>query len=560
MDDLEGEILALFGKNDNDKDSSTRREGATEYKKRRRSNLDFSDNDVDVDSPQASKIKGRSAYKTDLTSFPKNDSEFLDVWGPDLIGDDEDRASLNALPEIEREKILAERQEQRDILWEKRELKRKLQEGIQAGTVKIDRNFKSSQYRDDDSDSRTNNYSRTRTRTSKSSAQLTEIKRLRDEKRSKTKHMLPTDQDGEDSFDEYSNDLSPEYSSKISRKSAQSKKASDDPVISLSDLNSIFLSRDLLDKWIYTPMFNETIVGCYIRIKNINKDMDKYCVAEITKVLEKSEPSYMLKRHYVDTRLRVKVVDQTLDIGIDTLSNSEFNEAEYDDFINTLSNNHNCVMRTPTLKFLSKKKKDIEIKNNYSLTAKDIDYRVKMFQDIGKKLGNIGHRRAETHLRLQVAQQENNIQEVERLNKELAKLPKPPTSGPYQQGMPTSNQFAQIGVSDSSRQQNSLQGSAANNTNPSTIGFGAKLSARHTRVSEHGFGLSLAGSALTNSQINLKIGSSPYLSASNSSANLSNQTMNSVEKAKTRILTKPRVTKGFETLMSVPDFDLSFFK
>ncbi|PVU94057.1 hypothetical protein BB561_002849 [Smittium simulii] len=92
MDDLEGEILALFGKNDNDKDSSTRREGATEYKKRRRSNLDFSDNDVDVDSPQASKIKGRSAYKTDLTSFPKNDSEFLDVWGPDLIGDDEDRA------------------------------------------------------------------------------------------------------------------------------------------------------------------------------------------------------------------------------------------------------------------------------------------------------------------------------------------------------------------------------------------------------------------------------------------------------------------------------------
>ncbi|PVU90583.1 hypothetical protein BB559_004537 [Furculomyces boomerangus] len=325
MDDLEGEILALFGGNEREKDSQLRnKDSSKSEKKRRRGDPEYSDNEDTFSVEETSKSKTRSKSKnTNKSSHSRNrnepsnsldQDELVDEWGSDLMGDEEDRSRLNALPEVERERILAERQEQRDIMWERMELKKKLQEGLQSNSFR-DSSKRDQSYNDSES------YSRNRGRSSRSSVHLKELRRKRIEKSSK-KPRNNSDSQSQDYSDEDNSD----YNSRktpLKERNPTTNRLAEDPIISLQELNSIRLSRDVLDKWIYTPLFNETVVGCYVRIRSAN-NMENFYIAEIAKVLEKSEPSYMLKRHYVDVRLRILANDSVLDVGIDSLSNNEF--------------------------------------------------------------------------------------------------------------------------------------------------------------------------------------------------------------------------------------------
>ena len=49
-------------------------------------------------------------------SSESDTAEFEDGFGPDMIGDDEDRARLNEMTEKEREQIIFERTERREAL------------------------------------------------------------------------------------------------------------------------------------------------------------------------------------------------------------------------------------------------------------------------------------------------------------------------------------------------------------------------------------------------------------------------------------------------------------
>lgn len=64
-----------------------------------------------------------------------SDVEFDDGYGSDLMGDEEDRAKLMAMTELEREMILAERAEKRDEERERMKLlKRRQQQAAQKAS------------------------------------------------------------------------------------------------------------------------------------------------------------------------------------------------------------------------------------------------------------------------------------------------------------------------------------------------------------------------------------------------------------------------------------------
>ncbi|OLY82722.1 RNA polymerase-associated protein [Smittium mucronatum] len=403
MDELEGEILALFGGSERNKDGGSRSTNV-ELRKRRRGEVQNSGSEDSISSGEYNKSKSNKKANEDKhNSDVEND--YVDDWDSDLMGDDDDRARLNSLPEVERERILAERQEQRDILWERMELKRKLNEGMLNNSMKNDSSkkkyYSSSESERDYRNSSSRNYSR---RTS--SSQLQELRRKRNEKSSKSRSKY-SESESEDNSEEYSKN---KRYSKTKQQNGKSKPM--EPLASLQELNSIRLSRDVIDKWIYTPMFDETVKGSLVRIRKTGQDnMDKYCIAEVLNVLSRTEPSYLLKRHYIDIRLMVLFDCQKMEITIDLVSNGDFTEPEYLEYSELVRTNEESFNEYLSSKYVSNKRKVIETKNDYIITAKDIDYRVKMFQEIGRKIGNVAHKKSEIHLKLQYALQENDQEE-----------------------------------------------------------------------------------------------------------------------------------------------------
>ena len=70
----------------------------------------------------------------------KSDDEFEDGYDSDLMGDDEDRARLNAMDELDREMILADRAEARDAAMERKRAEQALrqqQEQQQRASEKV---------------------------------------------------------------------------------------------------------------------------------------------------------------------------------------------------------------------------------------------------------------------------------------------------------------------------------------------------------------------------------------------------------------------------------------
>jgi RNA polymerase-associated protein RTF1 len=80
------------------------------------------DEDIEEWETHEGQEKNTSDEENDLLEI-KNE----DILGPDLFYSEEDRKQLMAMPEIEREKILFQRSEERQALLERRELARKLQ-------------------------------------------------------------------------------------------------------------------------------------------------------------------------------------------------------------------------------------------------------------------------------------------------------------------------------------------------------------------------------------------------------------------------------------------------
>ncbi|PVV02535.1 hypothetical protein BB560_003009, partial [Smittium megazygosporum] len=196
----------------------------------------------------------------------------------------------------------------------------------------------------------------------------------------------------------------------------------DEPLISLSDLNTIWLSQDLVDKWIYTPMFSKAVTGAYVKVQANKDGKGPYTVAQVTGVLEDSTP-YFLKRHYVDVRLRVCVGDNRIDVEVGALSNTPITTAEYQQLEALRQKDPDSLMEYPVQKIFEKKKQDISEKNEYIITSKDIDHRVNMFKKAGAGADSEIQKRAELSRQYQIARQNEDHEKMEQIRKEINKIP-----------------------------------------------------------------------------------------------------------------------------------------
>ncbi|KAJ2609632.1 RNA polymerase-associated protein rtf1 [Coemansia sp. RSA 1365] len=356
MDNLENDILELFEDDPGNERISERSRGdsrSRNHNKRRRHGRysgspqkhlrreDYSgseDDDVDMDTGDDVDIE-ETGEVDDMDG--ESDNGPLDEWGDDLMGGQKDRRWLASLTEIERERILAERQEKRDLLNEQRELRMKLKAGIRVSAA--------------DQSGRTTRAGRVRRDAAgRGEGSLSDLKRTRERRRR-----------GES--DRWSSSLSDE---EVSETEAE-------PAASLSEINTICLSRNQLEQWLFRPFLAETIIGCLVRIVTRTKDTtgeyNQYKMMEVLDVIQgegRTQPPYHLNKTLTDKYLTLRFGATEKDYSMETISNSSIKPEEHSAWEAALRADH--VRGYISVDHVQKKLKDLDRARNYQLSEAEV--------------------------------------------------------------------------------------------------------------------------------------------------------------------------------------------
>lgn len=184
----------------------------------------------------------------------------------------QDKAEIDAKPEIERESILAERTDK----LEKHEQNAQLRRIVQARTkdeAKLSKKKRKASNADLDENQRKSSRQRS-SKAVESNKLIAQYKKQREEKQAleerrrsgkpeSRKDPLLDDFSDEDAEGESDNDY--EYDDRKRRKRTPSP-VKDDPVVELADLQRVRIGRENFAQVCYTPGFEETLTNCYARV------------------------------------------------------------------------------------------------------------------------------------------------------------------------------------------------------------------------------------------------------------------------------------------------------
>jgi hypothetical protein len=358
------------------------------------------------DSPVRSRRRHDGKRSRDVSSDEDSESDFSDdsesysyaklveeveSYGPDLIKDEEDRKYLDNLPEIEREAIIAERADKKQNLKERLEIKRKLKKGKMNKTNSsrhLSRHDKLSEKE-------------------RKSESLSDLRRKREKKRSKLSNeneeekrdRIWSDSESEDNYE--------------SRESEQE-------VVTLEELNSIRISRDELEKWVYTSLFNKTVIGGYARL-GIGFDSNKNYIYRITKILDVVDYHrvYKINKTNIKKALILEHGKAKKRFGMDIISNGPFTEQEYNRYLAVMKNEQ---QQLPTKEFIKEKQQQIKEAREHKLTGEEISEMVEEKRQLSNVPLNFAREKATLILEKEKAEELGDEKEVELINNKIDKL------------------------------------------------------------------------------------------------------------------------------------------
>ncbi|KAJ1656056.1 RNA polymerase-associated protein rtf1 [Dispira simplex] len=433
-DDLNDEILALYG-GDTTKDTRGRKRRSTH------SPSDDDDNDSDVDSldnvtystrqSRDSRPRRRTASplphdgwssEAELTGYPDTpgspvDQEMkelmreLDEYEEDLMGDDQDRRELMALPEIERERILTERAERRQHVLERLEVKRKLR----------DQNRQPYPMSREES-------SRSSRRSAKATGKTAKLRELSELKRRRERHEGSGRKQGTLSpmgySDESAGEYYPEeetYGGRVSQQHGRMVTAEEDqePPASLEEINRIRMTRDRLERWVNYPFFEKTVVGCMVRFGiGVNNGNPVYRAAEVIGVMTEKEP-YQVGQAWTNKLLVLKHGRAERGFRMATVSNQPITQREYERLMHITKADE--MDPVPTSR-IPQKVADIDAARNYVLSDKEVEEMIKLRRQLTQAPVNYVTERSQLEREKHVAQQQGDLESVRRLEQELTRL------------------------------------------------------------------------------------------------------------------------------------------
>lgn len=136
------------------------------------------------------------------------------------------------------------------------------------------------------------------------------------------------------------------------------------------ELNKLRLSRFKMERFVNLPIFERTVLHCFVRI-NIGNNGQKpvYRVGEIVGVVETSK-IYSLGKTRTNRGLRLKHGTQERIFRLEFISNQEFTETEFEKWRADCLN-HNVAL--PTVDLIERKQIDIKEALNYEFKDEDVE-------------------------------------------------------------------------------------------------------------------------------------------------------------------------------------------
>ena len=316
-----------------------------------------------------------------------------DGFGDDLMGDDDDRARLAGMTELEREEILADRRDARAKIQDRKriiQMAREKKEREAGGKKK----FKPS-------DVRKKTLEDAKGKSSRAQA-LADIAKKKDASRRRAADR----EDDDDDDDEYGSDddvsLEDEELTGIlpqrEKRAPRSRRAAGDSEDDYSDeddeegggdrvpaseiqIRSIVLTRDTLSRWITEPFVETCAPGCFVRISvgvNRHTGENKYALGEIVGVAEGKHKAYNLKEYEYPHKGSGKWTNKWLLLRygrderafmIAEVSNSPVTDAEYGAWRAQLEKDG---VKFPQLRDINAAQSNIKSAQDYRYTSEDI--------------------------------------------------------------------------------------------------------------------------------------------------------------------------------------------
>ncbi|KAI9592741.1 hypothetical protein BDF19DRAFT_203020 [Syncephalis fuscata] len=289
---------------------------------------------------------------------------------------------LARMTEFEREQVLHERAERRQQLIERAEVKRKL---------------KTSERRHGGSSSDKRRSTRIVPASDEQSRGISELKRRREEKQSRSwrDHAYDDDDnergDGNDDDDDYyygggnstnkRRSRSPrDHRSRSQERQQQQQQQQSKRTSTLDELNTVRMTRDMIEKWAHTPFFEQAVIGSFIRA-SIGPGPDGNMVYRICRVekLDSQSRSYMVGAITTNLVLNCSHGKANKVFKMDTISNGPCTQREYDRYMGTLKHEQ---LKPITLSDVERKQKDLEFARNYVLNDQEVEEMVKVKQSL----------------------------------------------------------------------------------------------------------------------------------------------------------------------------------
>ncbi|KAI9483066.1 MAG: hypothetical protein EXX96DRAFT_519096 [Benjaminiella poitrasii] len=390
MDNIDDLILSLTGK----KAEEERRQQEHASRNSRRSTKVLSDSEDEGNG---------YSDEDDAVNDDDEDMENIDEYGPDLYKDEEDRKRLQALPEVERERILAERSEERQRNLERLEVRKLLKDG-----------------RREDATRRS-----TRSKGSGTASALSELARRREEKnKSKSKrHRKETPSPERKRVRRYGDQSDYEHSDdEYNESEDESEKKAKKRAPSFEELQTICITRNILEKWLFAPFFENTIIGCFVRIfigPDPQKKTPVYRLCEIIDVVPWHKSYKVTENTWSNKALKIKHGKAEKDFTMDIISNQPITQHEYSRLLATLESDR---VRIPSLDQVERKAEDLKQAREYVLNDHEVNEMIEKKRAVKGASVNAAMEKAQLLARLEHAKAYNETEKVLKLTRELKEL------------------------------------------------------------------------------------------------------------------------------------------
>ncbi|CAG8537192.1 9115_t:CDS:10 [Ambispora gerdemannii] len=391
MSNIDVEILELAGDEQSNDSPEQETPKITGKRKKSPSESEGESSDHEVQAQEEKRKSKR--MNEDKPILPQEEEDDAMSYDSDLMGDEDDRERLLEMTEVEREKILSERAERRQQKYDLNLVTRWADSGPKK---EGDSTRRSTRAKDG----------------TKKSTKYSELKRAREEKGQKKAQSSANNNN--DNTSNHKLDLSdlagrlsmressPQPDRILHREFRQPKFTGDE--LKFEDLKSIQITRRQIEKWMFDPFFEKTVIGCFVRLHIGMK--------------ENGTQIYRVRKHHRNYKVENTLTNKSMLLRhgkdqkvwtMDIISNASFEQSEYDRWVSTMKFYGRPF---PSKNDVEKRREAIQEAYNYNLTEEDVASIVAQKNQLRGSQTNLVAEKHQLLTRSQIAQSENKFAEV----------------------------------------------------------------------------------------------------------------------------------------------------